>query len=157
MGDLLMKGSWMQRPASCVCRGAVSECMNTIEARAHSIDFSELACTITCSLRDCCPTGRCICRRAAPRIHEGDEGRALQVGPHMPSRLTAQKRARLYAGLGSKAGSHDEFTSRNYLLSTTPAREWSYVVDRVPCRLQDMRHGRRIPDLDELMELKACF
>ena len=102
MGDLLMKGSWMQRPASCVCRGAVSECMNTIEARAHSIDFSELACPITCSLRDCCPTGRCICRRAAPRIHEGDEGRALQVGPHMPSRLTAQKRARLYAGLAAR-------------------------------------------------------
>ena len=44
------------------------------------------------------------------------------------------------AGLGSKAGSDHEFVTLNYRVSTTPAREWAYVVDRVPVPLQAPPH-----------------
>ena len=59
-------------------------------------------------------------------------------------------------GLGSKVGSDHEFVSLNYHVTTTPAREWSYVVDGVPCPLQDMAHGRRIRSVNELKQLPLC-
>ena len=56
----------------------------------------------------------------------------------------------------TKAGSTTEFTSLNYCVTTTPAKEWAYVVDRAPCPLQDRGHGRRIPDIDELQQLQVA-
>ena len=56
----------------------------------------------------------------------------------------------------SKQGCGEAFTTSNYHITTTPAAEWSYVVQRVPCPSSDMNHGRRIPDLDELAQLPLC-
>jgi hypothetical protein len=56
----------------------------------------------------------------------------------------------------TKAGSATPFTSLNYCVTTTPALEWAYVVDRAPCPLEDMGHDRRIPDVDELRQLQVA-
>jgi hypothetical protein len=56
----------------------------------------------------------------------------------------------------TKAGSTTPFTSLNYCVTTTPAKEWAYVVDRARCPIQDMDHDRRIPDIDELQQLQMA-
>jgi hypothetical protein len=56
----------------------------------------------------------------------------------------------------TKAGSAAPFTTLNYRVTTTPEREWAYVVDRDPCPREDMDHGRRIPDIDELRKLHVA-
>ena len=49
----------------------------------------------------------------------------------------------------SKYGHSLEFTTTNYLITTTPKKEWAVVVGNVPT--QDMGHGRRIRPLADLM------
>jgi hypothetical protein len=56
----------------------------------------------------------------------------------------------------TKAGSSFTFTTGNYNITTTPLHEWTYVVgdkqgNRVAC--PDMGGGRRLPALDQLMQL----
>ena len=54
----------------------------------------------------------------------------------------------------SKTCSNDEFETLNYAIKSTPYREWCLVVDKEQVLPEpDMRHGRRIPDIDELMAL----
>jgi hypothetical protein len=57
----------------------------------------------------------------------------------------------------SKAGSKDEFETLNYAIKSTPYREWCLVVDKEKVVPEpDMRYGRRIPDIDELMTLDVA-
>ena len=49
-----------------------------------------------------------------------------------------------------KGGSDMQFTTGNYHITTTPINEWRIVVE-CNASLGDMRHNRRIPDLQ-----KAC-
>ncbi len=56
-----------------------------------------------------------------------------------------------------KEGSKVEFETVNYAIKSTPYREWCLVVGKenlVP--EPDMRFGRRIPDIDELMTLDVA-
>ena len=46
--------------------------------------------------------------------------------------------------------SNERFTTRNYGITTCPAKEWAYVLAKEPCPKSDERH---IPGIDELMEL----
>ena len=51
--------------------------------------------------------------------------------------------------------SHDSdvpFTTNNYNITTTPKREWLIVVDSGES-LADMRHGRRLQSVEDLMRL----
>ncbi len=41
------------------------------------------------------------------------------------------------------------FDTSNYAIKSTPAREWKITMER-DAQLADMRHGRRLPDIDEL-------
>ena len=53
--------------------------------------------------------------------------------------------------------SDQEFTTSNYKVTTTPRREWLIVVNR-DASLADMRHGRRLLSIDDIMrrdEVKA--
>jgi len=52
-----------------------------------------------------------------------------------------------------KFGCDVPFTTGNYKITTCPKREWSYVVEKVPC--PDMGHNRRIPLISELQRLKV--
>lgn len=70
------------------------------------------------------------------------------------------------------AGSDFEFTTGNYRVTTRPREEWRLVLGRkgrteqdfvkwlkaeaISVGLGDAGHGRRIPDLDELMKLESC-
>ncbi len=57
----------------------------------------------------------------------------------------------------SKAGSNDDFETPNYAIKSTPYREWCLVVDKEKVLPEpDMRYGRRIPDIDELMALDVA-
>ena len=49
--------------------------------------------------------------------------------------------------------SNQEFTTSNYNLCTTPAKEWSYAVDGVRPPAAQLSHGRKIRSIDELMQL----
>jgi WD40 repeat protein len=51
-----------------------------------------------------------------------------------------------------KTGCDVECTSGNYKIIYCPKREWSYVVDRMPC--PDMGHNRRLAPISELLRLK---
>ena len=51
-----------------------------------------------------------------------------------------------------KAGHDHVFTTSNYKITTTPEKEWAYVVDRKECPLSDMGHNRRLPDIDECLK-----
>ncbi len=42
------------------------------------------------------------------------------------------------------------FHTSNYGITTTPANEWKITVERDE-QLADMRHGRRLPDIEELL------
>ena len=53
----------------------------------------------------------------------------------------------------SMPNSRTTFTSCNYHITTCPADEWRIVVKRDGSVPADMRHGRRIPDIDELMRI----
>lgn len=55
----------------------------------------------------------------------------------------------------TKACSDVEFTSSNYAITTTPRREWAFVVD-MEVAGADMRHGRRAVSLDELGQLDTA-
>ena len=55
----------------------------------------------------------------------------------------------------SKAGWDIEFTTSNYSITTTPQREWRFVVD-MDTAGADMRHGRRALNLDELSQLDTA-
>jgi hypothetical protein len=51
-----------------------------------------------------------------------------------------------------KNGCDFEFETSNYHIKTTPSKEWKIVVQRdLKLAERDMRHNRRIPDLDTLM------
>ena len=59
----------------------------------------------------------------------------------------------------SKAGSTEEFETPNYRIKSTPYREWCLVVREGKEKLEpepDMRFGRRIPDIDELLKLDVA-
>ena len=57
----------------------------------------------------------------------------------------------------SKAGSNVEFETLNYSIKSTPYREWCLIVEKVKVSPEpDMRFGRRIPDIDELMNLDVA-
>ncbi len=45
-------------------------------------------------------------------------------------------------------GCDDEFTSGYYKITYSPKREWSYVVDNIPC--PDIGHNRRLAPISEL-------
>lgn len=49
------------------------------------------------------------------------------------------------------SNSRISFTTSNYLVTTCPADEWCIVVQRDGRVKADMRHERRIPDVDELI------
>lgn len=51
----------------------------------------------------------------------------------------------------SMGGAQDEFTSHNFGLRTTPAKEWAMVVGEVECT--DTANGRRMPKIGDLMAL----
>ena len=55
----------------------------------------------------------------------------------------------------SKAGCDTEFITSNYSITTTPQREWRFVVNRDTSGA-DMRHGRRVLDLEELSQLDTA-
>jgi hypothetical protein len=42
------------------------------------------------------------------------------------------------------------FHTSNYGITTTPAQEWEITMKR-DAQLADMRHGRRLPDVEELL------
>jgi hypothetical protein len=42
------------------------------------------------------------------------------------------------------------FHTSNYGITTTPAQEWEITMKR-DAELADMRHGRRLPDIEELL------
>ena len=63
-----------------------------------------------------------------------------------------------------KTGAHDKFTTPNYHIETTPAREWAIVVngghgdghgvgdgDQTRPSESEMRHGRVIRSVDSMM------
>ena len=57
----------------------------------------------------------------------------------------------------SLGGCDHEFTTRNYNITTTPRKEWFYIVgdkngQRQECPGSDMGHGRRPVSIDELMQ-----
>jgi hypothetical protein len=43
------------------------------------------------------------------------------------------------------------FTTINYRITTCPLREWQHVVQRRPVPADQMRGGRRIPRVEELL------
>jgi WD40 repeat protein len=49
-----------------------------------------------------------------------------------------------------RTGCGVEFTTGNYKITTTPRREWQYIVDGVPC--PDMGHNRRLIPISELLQ-----
>jgi len=49
--------------------------------------------------------------------------------------------------------STQQFTSGNFDITTTPAKEWAYVLEKEVCPEAHMGGGRRIPSIDRLMEL----
>ena len=51
--------------------------------------------------------------------------------------------------------SDEAFETGNYRITTTPRREWRIVVDG-DAGLADMRAGRRIPAIRELMALQTA-
>jgi hypothetical protein len=52
--------------------------------------------------------------------------------------------------------SDDSFETSNYKITTTPRQEWDIVVN---CDVSkaDMRAGRRIPNISELMKLQIAM
>jgi hypothetical protein len=55
----------------------------------------------------------------------------------------------------SKAGCDVEFTTSNYSITTTPQREWRFVVN-MDTAGADMRHDRRVLILEELSQLDTA-
>ncbi len=55
----------------------------------------------------------------------------------------------------TKACCDTEFTTSNYLITTTPRREWRFVVE-MEAADADMRHGRRAVDIDQLSQLDTA-
>ena len=53
----------------------------------------------------------------------------------------------------SKAGFDHKFTTPNYHFTTTLEMEWKIVVEGAVCPPVNMKHGRVIKPLDELVEL----
>ena len=59
----------------------------------------------------------------------------------------------------SLGGCDKEFTTGNYRITTTPRKEWMYIVgdeigQRQECPGSDIGHGRRIVSIDELMQCR---
>ena len=57
----------------------------------------------------------------------------------------------------SLGGCDKEFTTVNYKITTTPRKEWMYIVgdengQRQECPADDMHHGRRIIAINEHMQ-----
>jgi hypothetical protein len=50
-----------------------------------------------------------------------------------------------------RAGCDVQFTTGNYKITTTPKREWQYILESLPC--PDMGHERRIIPISELLQL----
>ena len=53
----------------------------------------------------------------------------------------------------SKSGADHEFETSNYHLKTNSRREWSIVVNNEPLKPEEEVHGRKIPDLENLLQL----
>lgn len=53
-----------------------------------------------------------------------------------------------------RCGCNVEFTTSNYNITTTPQREWQYVVENFACA--DMGYQRRLAPIKELMQKKVC-
>ncbi len=49
------------------------------------------------------------------------------------------------------AGSTLQFTTKNYGITTCPSKEWKIVLGKMVCPEEDMKEGRRIPDVDHLL------
>jgi WD40 repeat protein len=52
-----------------------------------------------------------------------------------------------------RAGCDVQFTTGNYKITTTPRKEWQYIVDSVTC--PDMGHKRRLVPISELLQLDS--
>jgi hypothetical protein len=53
----------------------------------------------------------------------------------------------------SKAGFNHAFTTPNYGFTTTAEQEWMIVVEGAACPPENLRHGRVIKPLEELVQL----
>ncbi len=53
----------------------------------------------------------------------------------------------------SNAGFDCSFTTPNYGFTTTPRQEWMIIVEGAPCPPENLRHGRKIQPLEELVAL----
>ena len=52
----------------------------------------------------------------------------------------------------SKSGSKFSFTSTNYSITTTPENEWMITVNGKECPEHQMKYGRTIRNVDQLMK-----
>jgi hypothetical protein len=55
-----------------------------------------------------------------------------------------------------RSGANDEFTTLNYQISTTPAKEWKFVQGIEVCPDDQMKHNRRIPKIKDLLALEVA-
>ena len=54
----------------------------------------------------------------------------------------------------SGAGATLQFTTKNYGITTCPSKEWNIVLRKTDCPPEDMREGRLIPVVDDLLDSK---
>jgi hypothetical protein len=71
-------------------------------------------------------------------------GLITRIGDASLKFMEAMRREHCHTGM-----SHQEFTSKNYGVQTSPHNEWHIVVHR-DLSAADMRFGRRVPDVKEL-------
>jgi hypothetical protein len=57
----------------------------------------------------------------------------------------------------SKAGCNETFETPNYHVTTTPSKEWGIVIYRNFGSDLDLRYGRRIPVIQDLLLLPVSF
>ncbi len=52
-----------------------------------------------------------------------------------------------------KPGFNKKFTTANYRITTTPHKEWEYVLTKSHIGTEsELRHGRKIPDIAQLLK-----
>jgi hypothetical protein len=55
-----------------------------------------------------------------------------------------------------RSGANDEFETVNYHIRTTPGKEWNFVQGLEKCPAEQMTHNRRIPKVQDLLELDTA-
>jgi WD40 repeat protein len=86
-------------------------------------------------------------KMASGNIDDFHKGLTGRVGmPHLKF-LNAMRQEHC-----ERAGCDVEFTTSNYNITTTPKKEWRYIVENAPGR--DMRHERRHMSISELVKKK---